>query len=81
VTRSLSSVLLLINRLDTICFFVSQLLDEGFEVLFRPGGSPILDSWGDLVCMVVPEGQVFRADFSQSSGVYHCFLASSSSEL
>jgi hypothetical protein len=38
---------------------VSQLLDEGFEVLFRPGGSR-----GDLVCMVVPEGQVFRADFS-----------------
>jgi hypothetical protein len=23
---------------------VSQLLDEGFEVLFRPGGSQILDS-------------------------------------
>jgi hypothetical protein len=43
---------------------VSQLLDEGFEVLFRPGGSWILDSRGDLVCMVIPEGQVFRADFS-----------------
>jgi hypothetical protein len=42
---------------------VSQLLDEGFEVLFRPGGSRILYSRGDLVCMVVcmvvPEGQVF----------------------
>jgi hypothetical protein len=38
---------------------VSQLLDEGFEVLFRPGGSRTLDSLGDLVCMVVPEGQVF----------------------
>jgi hypothetical protein len=60
---------------------VSHLLDEGFEVLFRPGGSRILDSRGDLVCMVVPEGQVFRADFSQSSGVEHCFLAGSSSEL
>jgi hypothetical protein len=43
---------------------VSQLLDEGLEVLFRPGGSRILDSRGDLVCMVVPKGQVFRADFS-----------------
>jgi hypothetical protein len=43
---------------------VSQLLDEGFEVLFRPGGSRILDSRGDLVCMIVPEGQVFRVDFS-----------------
>jgi transposase InsO family protein len=31
--------------------------------------------------MVVPEGQVFRADFSQSSGVECCFLAGSSSEL
>jgi hypothetical protein len=38
---------------------VSQLLDEGFEVLFQLGGSRILDSQGDLVCMVVPEGQVF----------------------
>jgi hypothetical protein len=60
---------------------VSQLLDEGFVVLFRPSGSRILDSRGDLVCMVVPEGQVFRADFSQSSGVECCFLAGSSSEL
>jgi hypothetical protein len=60
---------------------VSQLLDEGFEVLFRPGCSRILDSRGDHVCMVVPEGQVFRADFSQSSGVERCFLAGSSSEL
>jgi hypothetical protein len=50
-------------------------------VLFRPGGSRILDSRGDLVCMVIPEGQVFQADFSQYSGVERCFLAGSSSEL
>jgi hypothetical protein len=31
--------------------------------------------------MVVPDGQVFRAEFSQSSGVEHCFLTGSSSEL
>jgi hypothetical protein len=59
---------------------VSQLLDEDFEVLFRSSGSRIVDSRGDLVCMVVPEGQVFRVDFSQSSGVERCFLAGSSSE-
>jgi hypothetical protein len=53
---------------------MSQLLDEGFEVLFRPGGSRILDYRGDLVCMVVSKGQVFRADFSQFSGV-ELFLA------
>jgi hypothetical protein len=31
--------------------------------------------------MVIPEGQVFRADFSQSCGVECCFLAGSLSEL
>jgi hypothetical protein len=60
---------------------VSQLLNEGFEVLFHHGSSRILDSRGDLVCMVVPVGQVFRAIFSQSSGVESCFLARSSNEL
>jgi hypothetical protein len=35
---------------------VSQLLDEGFEVLFRLGGSRTLDSRGNLVYMVIPEG-------------------------
>jgi hypothetical protein len=60
---------------------VSQLLDEGFEVLFRPGGSRILDSREDLVCMVVPEGQVPRADFSQPFCVECCILAGSSSEI
>jgi hypothetical protein len=71
----------LVQSLGYNLLSVSQLLDEGFEVLFRPGGSQILDSRGDLVCMVVPEGQVFHADFSQSSGVERCFLAGSSSEL
>jgi hypothetical protein len=71
----------LVQLLGYNLFSVSQLLDEGFEVLFWPGGSRILDSRGDLICMVVPEGQVFCADFSKSSGVERCFLAGSSSEL
>jgi hypothetical protein len=54
----------LVQSLQYNFLFVSQLLDEGFEALFRLGGSRILDSRGDLVCMVIPEGQVFRADFS-----------------
>jgi hypothetical protein len=53
----------LVQSLGYNLLSVSQLLDEGFEVLFRPGGSLILDSPGDLVCMVIPKGQVFRADF------------------
>jgi hypothetical protein len=71
----------LIQSLGYNLLFMFQLLDDGFEVLLWPGGSRILDSLGDLVCMVVPEGQVFRADFSQSSGVECCFLVGSSSEL
>jgi hypothetical protein len=59
----------LVQSLGYNLLSMSQLLDEGFEVLFQPGGCRILDSRGDLVCMVVPEGQVFRADFSQSWGV------------
>jgi hypothetical protein len=49
----------LVQSLGFNLLSMSQLLDEGFEVLFRPGGSQILDSRGDLVCMVVPDGQVF----------------------
>jgi hypothetical protein len=71
----------LVQSLGYNLLSVSQLLVEGIEVLFQPGGSRILDSRGDLFCMVVPEGQVFRADFSQSSGVEHCFLAGSSTDL
>jgi hypothetical protein len=70
----------LVQSLGYNLLSVSQLLDEGFEVLFRTGGSQILDSRGDLSCMVVLEGQVFRAVFSQSS-VERCFLIGSSSEL
>ena len=35
---------------------VLQLLDEGFEVRFKNGSSRILDSQGELVCMIIPEG-------------------------
>jgi hypothetical protein len=71
----------LVQSLGYNLLYVSQLLDEGFKVLFPLGGYRFLDSRGDLVCMVVPKGQVFRSDFSQSSGVERCFLAGSSSEL
>jgi hypothetical protein len=70
----------LVQSLEFNLLSMSQLLDEGFEVLFRPGSSRIL-SRGDLVCMLVPEGQIFCANFTQSSGVSRCFLAGSSSEL
>jgi hypothetical protein len=53
----------LVQSLGYNLLSVSQLLDEGFEVLFRPGGSQILDSRGDLVSMVVPEVRCFELIF------------------
>jgi hypothetical protein len=53
----------LVQSLGYNLFSMSQLLDEGFEVLFCPSGSRILDPRWYLVCMVVPEGQVFLAAF------------------
>jgi transposase InsO family protein len=60
---------------------VSQLLDEGFEVRFKSGESRLLDSRGDLVCMIIPEGQIFRADFSRSLGPARYLMAGPSSNL
>jgi hypothetical protein len=54
----------LIKSLGYNLLTVSQLLDEGFEVCFKMGCSRVLDSRGDLVCTIVPEGQIFRAYFS-----------------
>jgi hypothetical protein len=46
----------LVQSLGYNLLSMSQLLDEGFEVLFQLVGSQILDSRWDLVCMVVPKG-------------------------
>jgi hypothetical protein len=54
----------LVKSLGYNLLFVSQLLDEGFEVRFITGCYSVLDYRGDLVCTIVPEGQIFRADFS-----------------
>jgi hypothetical protein len=81
VTRSLSGVLLFFNRLGTICFLCPSCWMRVLRCYFGLVVLGFLGSLGDLVCMVIPEGQVFRAYFSQSSGVERCFLAGSSSEL
>jgi hypothetical protein len=39
-----------------------------------------LYSQGDLMCKIVPEGQVFRAGFSQCVGSSHCLVASALAE-
>jgi hypothetical protein len=64
----------LVKSLGFNLLSVSQLLDEGFEVRFKSGESRLLDSRGYLVCMIIPEGQTFRADFSRSLGPARCLM-------
>jgi hypothetical protein len=65
----------LVKSLGYNLLSVSQLLDEGFEVHFKTGCSRVLDSRGDLVCTIIPEGQIFRADFCQCVDSSRCLVA------
>jgi hypothetical protein len=71
----------LVKSLGYNLLSVSQLLDEGFEVCFKTVCSRVLESRGDLVCTIVLEGQIFRADFSQCVGSSRCLVAGVSVEL
>jgi hypothetical protein len=71
----------LVKSLGFNLLSVSQLLDEGFVVCFKTGASRVLDSRGNLVCTIIPEGQIFRADFTQCVGSSHCLVASVLAEL
>jgi transposase InsO family protein len=71
----------LVKSLGYNLLSVSQLLDEGFKVCFKMGYSRVLDSRGDLVCTIVPEGQIFRANVSQCVGSSRYLVAGVSAEL
>ena len=58
----------LVKSLGYNLLSVSQLLDEGYVVCFKLGASRVLNSRGDLVCTIVPEGQIFHTNFFQSFG-------------
>jgi hypothetical protein len=71
----------LVKSLGYNLLSISQLLYESFEVHLKMGCSRVLDSRGDLVCTIVPEGQIFRADFSQCVGSSRCLVAGVSAKL
>src|SRR5579883_2708286 len=75
------SEVILVDSLHFNLLSISQLLEDGFEVLFKKGFSRILDHQGDLVCHISPFGHVFRVDFSKSFGSALCLMANPSSEL
>jgi hypothetical protein len=56
--------------------FVVRVVLQGDMWVFH-----VLDSRGDHVCTIVPEGQIFRADFSQCVGSSLCLVAGVSTEL
>jgi hypothetical protein len=53
----------LVQSLGYNLLSVSQLLDEGFEVLFRPGSSRIFDSRGELFVWSFPRVRCFELIF------------------
>jgi len=70
-----------VEKLGFNLLLVSQLLKDGFEVIFQEGSSRVLDSQGYLVCRILP-CKVFWIDFSGTfSGPSRCLLAGPSSEL
>ena len=73
----------LVDNLGFNLLSVFQLLEDGYDVIFKRGLSRVLDARGDLVCLIFPFGRVFRIDFSSSfPGPTCCLVAgSSSSEL
>jgi hypothetical protein len=71
----------LVKSLGYNLLSISQLLDEIFEIRFKMGYSRVLDSRGDLVCTIVPKGQIFRNDFAQCVGSSRCLVAGVSAEL
>jgi hypothetical protein len=71
----------LVKTLGYNLLSISQHLDQGFEVCFKMGCSRLLNSRGDLVCTIIPEGHIFRADFSQCVGSSHCLVVGVSAEL
>ncbi|WVZ84910.1 hypothetical protein U9M48_031880 [Paspalum notatum var. saurae] len=71
----------LVGNLGYNLLFVSQLLEEGYEVRFKKGCSRVLDAQESLVCPILPFGKVFRVDFSSSSGPSRCLVAGPSFDL
>ncbi|WVZ70297.1 LOW QUALITY PROTEIN: hypothetical protein U9M48_018974 [Paspalum notatum var. saurae] len=57
---------------------VSEVLDEGFEVRFKKGACRVLDAEENLVCSLLPLGQV---DLTSVSGPTRCLVASPSADI
>ena len=71
----------LVKHLRYNLLSVSQLLNDGLEVSFKPRVCRVLDLTGALVCGISRIEKVFRADFSIAQSSHVCLLARPSSDL
>jgi hypothetical protein len=53
----------LVDKLKYNLLSVSQLVDADLDVLFHKSGSKVLDSHGDLVCVISRIGKFFKLIF------------------
>jgi hypothetical protein len=70
-----------VYKLRCNLFSISQHVDADLDVLFHKFGSKVLDSRGDLVCIISRIGKVFQADFSFAESSIKCLISWSSFEL
>ena len=70
----------LVDKLRYNLLSVSQLLDDGYETVFKKNACRVLDSAGELVFDITRIARIFGADFSESlAGSVKCLISSSSS--
>jgi hypothetical protein len=73
--------IILVEKLRYNLLSISQLVDVDLDILFHKSGSKVLDSRGDLICVISRMGKLFQADFSFSQPSMKCLIAQSSSKL
>jgi hypothetical protein len=71
----------LVDKLRYNILSVSQLVDANLDVLFYKSGYKVLDSRGDLVCVISHIGKGFQANFSFAQSSMKCLISWSLSEL
>jgi hypothetical protein len=65
--------IILVEKLRYNLLSISQLVDADLDILFHISGSKVLDSRGDLICVISRMGKLFQAGFFFFSTLYEVF--------
>jgi hypothetical protein len=65
----------LVDELRYNLLSISQLVDADLNVFFHKSGSHVLDSSGNLVCVISHIGKAFQADFLFTQSSVKCLIS------